>query len=113
MSWFVLGGHKVYRVPGRSKEEDLEDGVVCAVGESPEYIDVSGNVYHEIKCLGFKGYPGARLDESVSGTRFPARSSSGSAIEDIRSSGASCVIILESKSSERDPLHREISFSSC
>jgi hypothetical protein len=54
----VVGGlvvveHEVHRVRGRADEDDFKDGVVERLWlvEGPEKVDVSGNVYDEVKEL--------------------------------------------------------------
>ena len=54
MGWFVGGGHKVQSVAGRDNEENLENGIISAIGESPEEIEISGNVDNEVKGLRFE-----------------------------------------------------------
>lgn len=56
----VVGGfvgccHEVDCVAGCTEEEQLESGVVGAVGEGPEDIEVAGYVYDEVESLRFEG----------------------------------------------------------
>jgi hypothetical protein len=49
----VVVEHEVNRVRGRADEDDFKDGVVerLRLVESPEKVDVSGNVYDEVEEL--------------------------------------------------------------
>jgi hypothetical protein len=53
--------HEVDCVAGGGEEEDLVDGVVGAVGEGPEDVEVAGYVDDEVEGLGFEGYSCAGL----------------------------------------------------
>ena len=48
VGWFVDSGHQVNGVAGGGEEEELEDGVVGAVGEGPEEIDITRYVDNQI-----------------------------------------------------------------
>jgi len=56
VSWLVCCGHQVDCVGGAAYEEDLEDGVVGAIGEGPEEIEVASYVDDEIESLRLEGY---------------------------------------------------------
>lgn len=53
MRGLVVVEHEVDRVRGRANEYDLEDGVVERLGfvEGPEKVDISRNVYDQVKEL--------------------------------------------------------------
>lgn len=60
MSGLVGGGHEVDGVAGGGEEEELEDGVVGAICEGPEEVNVASYVDHEIEGLRFEGDTRAR-----------------------------------------------------
>jgi hypothetical protein len=51
VSWLERCCHYIDRIARRCKEENLEDRVVGAIRERPEYIDVSGDVDYKIQRL--------------------------------------------------------------
>lgn len=38
VSWLVRGCHKIDRITGGGQEEELEYGIICAVGKRPEEV---------------------------------------------------------------------------
>ena len=54
MRGLVRCGHQVDGVAGRGEEEQLEDGVVKAVAEGPEEVEVAGYIDDQVQRLRFE-----------------------------------------------------------